>query len=48
VLGGVSYNEIAFVALLVAIVLLSPHAPRIGERLGGLFEKGRREKDPPG
>jgi hypothetical protein len=40
VLFGASYGEIGFVALLVAIVLLAPIAPRVGEVIGGLFEKG--------
>jgi Flp pilus assembly pilin Flp len=39
VIGGATYSEIAFVAVLVALVLLAPVAPRIGEAIGGLFEK---------
>jgi hypothetical protein len=39
VLGGVSSAEFAFVALLLVVVVLAPLAPRIGERIGGLFEK---------
>jgi hypothetical protein len=32
-------RELIFVALLVALVLLAQWAPRIGERIGGMFEK---------
>jgi Flp pilus assembly pilin Flp len=39
VIGGASWGEIGFVALLVAIVLLAPVAPRLGGAIGGLFEK---------
>jgi len=39
-IGGVSWQEIGFVALLVAIVELVQLAPRIGEAIGGLFERG--------
>jgi hypothetical protein len=44
VLFGASFGEIGFAALLVVIVLLAPLAPRVGEAIGGLFEKRR----PPG
>jgi hypothetical protein len=37
--GGASLHELGFVALLVGIILLAPIAPRIGEAIGGLFEK---------
>ena len=36
---GASYGELGLVALLVAIVLLAPLAPRIGEAIGARFEK---------
>jgi Flp pilus assembly pilin Flp len=39
VLFGASFGEIGFVVLLVAVVLLAPIAPRLGEAVGGLFEK---------
>ncbi len=38
-LGGASLQEAGFVAALVLIVLLAPLAPKLGERLGALFEK---------
>lgn len=38
-LGGASLQETGFAAVLVLIVLLAPLAPKIGARLGGLFEK---------
>lgn len=37
--GGASLQEIGFIALLVGIILFAPIAPRIGEAIGGLFEK---------
>ena len=37
--GDASLRELGFVAVLLVIVLLAPVAPRIGEKLGGLFEK---------
>ena len=37
--GGASVGELGFVALLVGIILLAPLAPRIGEAIGGLFER---------
>jgi Flp pilus assembly pilin Flp len=37
--GGASLPELGFVALLVSLVLLAPIAPRIGDAIGGLFEK---------
>jgi hypothetical protein len=47
-LGGASLQEIGFVAVLVLIVLLAPLAPKIGEQLGGLFDKpeSKRSSDP--
>jgi hypothetical protein len=41
VLAGASYNEIALVALLLALVVVAPKVGRIGEALGGLFDKKR-------
>ena len=38
-IGGASLPELGFVAVLVVLVLLAPLAPRIGEKIGGLFEK---------
>ena len=38
-IGGASIPELGFVAVLVVLVLLAPLAPRIGETIGGLFEK---------
>ena len=38
-IAGASLKEIGFVAMLLVMVLLAPLAPRIGERIGGLFEK---------
>jgi hypothetical protein len=39
VFGLASIHEIGFVALLAGLVLLAPVAPKIGEAIGGLFEK---------
>ena len=36
---GASLGELGFVAVLVVIVVLAPIAPRLGEAIGGLFEK---------
>ena len=41
-IGGASLGEWGFVAVLVALVLLAPIAPRMGEAIGGLFEKKPR------
>ncbi|MFT3766886.1 MAG: hypothetical protein QM820_15415 [Minicystis sp.] len=38
-IGGASLGELGFAAMLVVIVVLAPIAPRIGEAIGGLFEK---------
>ena len=38
-IGGASYGEIGFAALLVIVVVLAPVVPKIGEMIGGLFEK---------
>ncbi len=38
-IGGASISELGFTVVLVVLVLLAPLAPRIGEKLGGLFEK---------
>lgn len=43
-IGGASLPELGFAALLFSIVLLAPVAPRVGEAIGGLFEK-RRDPD---
>ena len=45
--GGASLAELGFVALLVGLVLLAPLAPRIGEAIGGLFEKPRDKGNGP-
>lgn len=37
--AGASLGEWGFVALMVALVMLAPVAPRIGAAIGGLFEK---------
>ena len=44
-LGGVSYGELGFAGLLVAIVILAQIAPRIGEAIGARYEK-REPRDP--
>lgn len=38
-IGGASLGELGFVALLVAIVMLAPVAPRVGEAIGRMFDK---------
>jgi hypothetical protein len=38
-IAGASFSEIGLVTLLVVIVLLAPIAPRIGEVIGGFFQK---------
>jgi hypothetical protein len=40
---GASLRELGFVALLVGIILLAPLAPRIGEAIGGLFERSGKK-----
>jgi hypothetical protein len=40
-IGGASFPEFGFAALLFSIVLLAPVAPRVGEAIGGLFEERR-------
>jgi hypothetical protein len=48
VIAGVSYGELGFVALLLALVLLSQIAPRIGESIGARYEKKQaNEEDRP-
>jgi Flp pilus assembly pilin Flp len=39
VFAGVTPNEIALVAFLVALVMIAPKVGRIGEVIGGLFER---------
>jgi hypothetical protein len=39
VIGGASYGELGFAAILVVIVLLAQLAPRLGEAIGARFEK---------
>jgi hypothetical protein len=39
VIGGASYGEIGFAAILVVIVLLAQLAPRLGAAIGARFEK---------
>lgn len=38
---GASPNELALVVLLVLVVLAAPKVPRVGERIGALFDKKR-------
>lgn len=45
VIGGVSYGELGFASILVAIVLLAQIAPRIGEAIGARYEK-RHPRNP--
>lgn len=44
VLGGLSSGEIALTALLLVIVLVAPKVGRVGEAVGGLFERGARKR----
>ena len=44
-IGGVSYGELGFASILVAIVLLAQIAPRIGEAIGARYEK-RHPRNP--
>lgn len=46
-IAGLSYGELAFVAVLVVIVLLSQVAPRVGEAIGARLEKKASKDDPP-
>jgi hypothetical protein len=41
---GATQDEILFVAFLIMLVLVAPKVPRIGERIGQLFERRRRDK----
>ena len=43
---GASLGELGFVALMVAIVLLSQVAPRVGEAIGARRERGQRGAGP--
>ncbi len=45
-LGGASLQETGFVAGLILLVLLAPLAPKIGELIGGLFEKPENRSGP--
>jgi hypothetical protein len=36
---GASLGELGFIALLLGLILVAPFVPRIGEAIGGLFEK---------
>ncbi len=36
---GATQNELLFVAFLVALVLVAPKVPKIGERIGAWFDK---------
>lgn len=46
-IGGVSYGELGFAAILVVIVLLAQLAPRLGEAIGARFDKGGPEDPEP-
>ena len=46
-LAGASYNEIALVVFLVAIVVVAPKVGKIGEAIGG-FLGGAGSARPPG
>jgi hypothetical protein len=43
-LGGASLREIALVVFLLVLVVIFPKVPKIGEKIGGLFD-ARREKN---
>ncbi len=45
-IGGVSYGELGFVAILVVVVVMAQIAPRIGEAIGARYEAKQR-RDPP-
>ena len=47
---GATQDEVLFVAFLIMLVLVAPKVPRIGERIGELFERRGRDKpaEPPG
>jgi hypothetical protein len=45
---GASRDEILFVAFLIMLVLVAPKVPKIGERIGALFEKSPKPKPPSG
>jgi hypothetical protein len=47
VIGGASYGELGFAAMLVVIVLLAQLAPRLGAAIGARFEKPGDRSDPP-
>ncbi|WP_437326120.1 hypothetical protein [Sorangium sp. So ce381] len=42
---GASHNEIALTAFLLIVVLLAAKIGRIGEAIGGLFERGAPATD---
>jgi hypothetical protein len=39
VLGGATFPEIAFAAMLILLVLMAPFVPRVGGAIGKLFDK---------
>ena len=41
VVFGVTIPELGLALALVALVVLAPFAPRIGERIGALFDRDR-------
>jgi hypothetical protein len=47
---GATRDEILFVAFLILLVLVAPKVPKIGERIGALFERrpvGKTDSTPP-
>ena len=44
---GATMNELLFVAFLLSLVLVAPKVPKIGERIGGLFDGRRDDKRAP-
>jgi hypothetical protein len=47
---GATRDEVLFVAFLILLVLIAPKIPRIGERIGALFERrpeGKTDSTPP-
>ncbi|AKT36665.1 hypothetical protein [Chondromyces crocatus] len=41
--AGASFNEIGLVAFLVVLIMIAPKVSRLGEIIGGLFERSGPE-----
>jgi hypothetical protein len=44
-IAGATPRELALVTFLLVLVVIHSVVPRIGEAIGGLFERGKRKTD---